>query len=271
MFAISNFVPPRIGIHTTFKYKYTRTFYPPPATRMDASTAAEECEDSLSLLSSQGSSPQDAASTSTTKDDKGEQENAKFSACIPDPTVIMKLGPEQQSASNEPPESGSGRAWGSDKCVMMKCYRPGSNEVSRYQVVVSGEPVLISELRFVEQHVAYDTLLAEAPAGEIQEHYRLHLARLKGIRKDIAASGVAVNKLQGYKCGYYLYLHNALDNAKSQSEVQRLKEGSLAYEKAVKKRDKLRACERAVARLLVRCEDAGKGEPGFEKVSWQTG
>ena len=238
---------------------------------MDASTAVEECEDSLSLLCSQGSSPQDAASTSTTKDDEDEQENANLSAFIPDPTVIMELGPEQQSASNGPPESGSGRAWGSDKCVMMKCYRPGPNEVSRYQVVVSKEPVLISELRFAEQHVAYETLLAKARAGEIQEHYRLHLARLKGIRKVIAASGVAVNKFQGDHLEYYMYLHGALDNAKSQSEVQRLKEGSLAYEKAVKKRDKLRACERAVARLLVRCEDAGKGEPGFEKVSWQTG
>ena len=233
---------------------------------MDASTAAEKCENSLSLLCLKGIFPQDA--TSTMRDDKGEQD-ADLSAFIPDPTVIMVPSPKQQSASTGSSERGSGRAWGSDKCVVMRRYRPGSDDDSRYQVVVSEEPVLINELRFAEQNVAYETLLANAPAGEVQEHYRLHLARLKSIRKTLAANGAATNKLQGDHLRQHLHLKGAPDNAKSRSESQRLKEGSLAYEKAAKERDKLRACERAVARLLVRCEDAGKGERGFEKIDWQ--
>ena len=231
-------------------------------------------------------------------DDMGEQEDADLSAFIPDPTVIMEPDAdepdaEQQSASIGSPESG--RAWGLDKCVALRCYCPGSDENSRYQVVVSEEPVLITELRFAEQNVAYETLLEKAPAGEIQEHYGLHLARLKDIREAVAASGRAIERLRGAHLQYHLHLnYNPKDHpkehleeylkdhlgdhlkdylkgpAKSQSEVQRLKKGSLAYKKVVKLRDKLKACERAVARLLVRCEDAGKEEPGFEKVSWQT-
>lgn len=229
-------------------------------------------------------------------DDMGEQEDDDLSAFIPDPTVIMEPDAEQQRASIGSPESG--RAWGSDKCVVMRCYHPGSDENSRYQVVVSEEPVSITELRFAEQNVAYETLLAKAPAGEIQEHYRLHLARLEDIREAVATCGRATERLQDCHLQYYLhlkfnqkdhlkehledylkdhpeghlkdYLKGNLAKAKSQSEVQRLEKGSLAYKKVVKVRDKLRACERAVARLLVRCEDAGKEEPGFEKVDWQT-
>ena len=265
---------------------------------MDTSTAVEECESSLSLLRLWGIDP----STLTTENDLGEQEDDDLSAFIPDPTVIMEPDAEepdaeepdadQQSASIGSAESG--RAWGSDKCVMMRCYHPGSDESSRYRVVVSEKPVLITELRFAEQNVAYETLLAKAPAGEIQKHYRLHLARLEDIREHIASSGRATERLQYYHVQYHLhlkehledymkkyskeypkdhlhkYLKGKLAKAKSQSEFQRVEKGSLAYKKMVKLRDKLKACERAVARLLVKCEDAGKEEPGFEKVNWQT-
>ena len=248
-------------------HRYT---LPTTSNKMDTSKAVEECENSISLLYLHGGFPQHAPLTSTTKDDEGEQEDADLSAFIPDPTVIMELSPELQNAINGSPKggSGSGIAWGSDICVMMRCYRPGSGEDSQYRVVVSEEPVLVSELRFAERNVAYETLLAKAPASEIQKHYRLHLARLKSLRKAIR---VVTNKLRFYHLHDSLFLKGAGVDAKSKGEVQRLKEGALAYKKAAKRWDKLRACERAVERLLVRCEDAGKGEPGFEKATWQTG
>ena len=73
---------------------------------MDAPTRVKECEKSLSLIRLQGKFPKDAPPTSTTKDDKSEQEHAELSAFIPDPTVIIPPSPEQQNASIGPPESG---------------------------------------------------------------------------------------------------------------------------------------------------------------------
>ena len=237
---------------------------------MDAA-AVKEFESSLSSPFFPGSFPQDAASTSRTKDDKREQEEAKLLACIPDPTVIIAPSPKPLNANTGPSKSDSVRAWELDIHVVMKCYRPGSKEDSKCQVVASEEPVSMTKLRFAERNVVYETLLAKAPAGEIQHHYRLHLARLKSIRETIAASALVTKELQECHLEHYLYLKGLRGNAKSQSEVKRLEEGSLAYNEAVKGMNKLRACERTIARLLVRCEDAGKGEPRFEKVGWQTG
>ena len=197
-----------------------------------------------------------------------EQVDANLRAVIPDPTEIIEPSPVPQSAGGGPPESGSGRPWGSDKCVLMRCYRPGPTEDSKYQVVALEKPVLIHKLRFVEQHVAYQTLLAKAPADEIHKHYGLHLKRLKRIREAI---GALAKRLQRYHPQNYLDLKSNRRKAKSLSEIDKLEEGFLAYKKLVKSRDRLRAYERAVATLLVQCEDAGKGEPGFEKVDWQTG
>ena len=235
---------------------------------MDASTAVDECENRLSL---QGSSSQDAALISSILGDKHEQDDDQILAFIPDPTVIMEPSPDYQNSSTGPPKSGSGRAWGSDKCVVMRCYRPGSGRISEYQVVTSEVPVLISRLRFAEQNVAYETLLAKAPASEMQEQYRLHLTHLKPIREAIAARVAVIYRLRGYHLGHDQYPKGARDNARSQTERQILEKRIWVFKKAIKERDKLRACERAVMRLLVRCEDAGKGEPGFKKVDWQTG
>ena len=237
---------------------------------MDASTAAvKESESSLSWPFFQGSFPQDAASTSRTKDDKREQEDVKLSACIPDPTVIITPRPKPLNASTGTSKSNSVKAWELDIYVVMRCYRPGSKEHSKYQVVASEEPISMTQLRFAERNVVYETLLAKAPAGEIQHHYRLHLARLKGLRQIIAARAQVTKELQEFHLEHYLYL-KGVRGKKSQSEVKRLEEGLLAYNEAVKGMNKLRACERTIERLLVRCEDAGKGEPGFEKVGWQT-
>lgn len=52
-------------------------------------------------------------------------------------------------------------------------------------------------------------------------------------------------------------------------EEGRVWEGFLAFRRAIRERNKLQACERAVARLLVKCEEAGKEISGFQKVVWQ--
>lgn len=243
---------------------------------MKASAAVKECESSLFFSSRQGSLPQDAPSISTIMDnrhDMYEQDDDELVAFIPDPTKIIEPCPGPQNASTGPPQSGSGRAWGSDKCVLVKCYRPGSGKISEYQVVMSQEPVLITRLRWVEQNVAYETLLAKAPASEIQEQYKLHLTRLGRLREAIAAREAAIERFRGYQLEVEHELHGkgARDDAKLKAELQKLEKRTLLCKRAVKENDKLRACERAVVRLLVKCEDAGKGEPGFKKVNWQTG
>ena len=199
---------------------------------------------------------------------RGGKVDPEYLASIPDPTRIVKPRPKPRSADGGPPESGEDRPWGSDKCVLMRSYRPGFDEESQYQVFTRTKPFPIDKLRFIEKHVAYQTLLRKAPAGEIHEHYKLHLSRLEPIRETIA---VLSKRLQGYRPQKYLDLKEARENDMSIDEIEKLEEGFRAYKRLVKERDKMRAHERAVSRLLVGCEKRGKRVRGFEKVNWQTG
>lgn len=261
--------------------------------QMASSTAIEGCEHSFSSPCLQVSCLHDAPSTKTTEPDEREQESIDVSslnrttASLPDPLVIMKPCSEA-NASTRFQQGGSGRTIDNrepDKYVLMRCYRPGDRGDSRFKVFVSETPVLITDLRPLEQNIAYGRLLENARGNKINEYYGLHLLRLMRFRESIVVSEIAMDELRKYHVQHLKRLRRlriarlggkeATDGGSeeegglSHSENERVEQGFWAYQRALKERERLRALERGVKRLLVRCEDAGRGVLGFREVEWE--
>lgn len=180
-------------------------------------------------------------------------------------------------------------------------YRPGKGEESRSKVLVSETPVLIKDLRPGEQNIAYETVFKLLPADRIREFYDIQLQRLKGIREAIVASEEVMKTFELCYVRHKLHVNGVqkatIDKAIARlresrderaeteerggeegtegeegeegEEEQRAWEGYLAFKGAVRERNRWQACKRAVARLLVMCEDVGKEILGFQKVVWQ--
>lgn len=139
-----------------------------------------------------------------------------------------------------------------DKYVPMKCYQPTYDENLQ---LISEEPVLISDLRPGEQIVAYENQLTHAPRHKIREYYALHLSRLADMRADIANETVIIERERAKAA----WLTKWFEKDKA----------TRAYRMALKRRETWRAFERAVGRLLERCESVLKGEEGFEVALWR--
>lgn len=270
---------------------HPRTLYLLSDKRMALFTALEECEHSSSSPCLQVGCQHQESSSVKAGHSKPEQGNTEPSAFLPDPVQIFKLHSERSSGVRLP-KTGSGKSRESDKYVPMKWYRPGSGEESKFKSLVSETPVLITDLRLAEQNIAYDTILENLPADKIQEYYDLHLQCLKGIREAIVDSEAVMQRFQLCFVRHRLHVNGVrkaiVDKGMARfresmdmkaeieagggeegKEEQRVWEGFLAFRRAIKERKKLQTCERAVARLLVRCEDAGKEILGFSKVVWQ--
>lgn len=165
---------------------------------------------------------------------------------------------------------GSGKPWERepDKYVMEKCFRPGYDENSRFKVVVSETPVLITHLRLCEQNVAYEALLAKAPMQKVTEYYTLHLSRLAAIREALASDTVVSMRGAESACR-----DNIAEGSSEPEETEKIYEAKRiqrekvesafrAYKEAIKRRERLKANERGVVRLLVMCERMMGGEEG---------
>lgn len=284
VYATQKPVHSKASIYTTSKHAWIPAHsIPPPVKRMASSSAIEECEHSLSSPCSKVGCLQKEPSSVKAE----EQENTEPSAFLPGPAQRIEPHSER-SSSARPPKTGSGKPRGSDKHVPMKWYRPGKGEESRFKVLVSENPVLITDLRRAEQNMAYETIFENLPADKINEYYDIHLQRLKGIREAIVATEAVMQRFQLCYVRHKLRVNDVQkaivdkgmarfrESMDIRAEVEeqgkeegRVWEGFLAFRRAIRERNKLQACERAVARLLVKCEEAGKEISGFQKVVWQ--
>ena len=148
--------------------------------------------------------------------------------------------------------------------------------------VISENPVLITDLHFTEQNVVYEALLVNARPHKVQEYYGLQLLRLKEVREAIGVAEITMDDSLKYRIEYLKHLQRIdggtadvhggtvmAEESKDQSADSEIKKGYHSYVRASQNKDKLRAYERAVMRLLEKCEDAGEGKPEFQKVVWQ--
>lgn len=141
---------------------------------------------------------------------------------------------------------------------MMKHYRPGyDSHEKRFKVFVTETPVLITHLRPAEQIAACEALVSKAPANKIQDCYVLLLATLKSVHENIALSET---KVYVDARGKELMAESEEESAEPWSEGRKKDEAFWAYKKAVDERKMWMACERAVRRLLGRCEELEKEE-----------
>ena len=137
----------------------------------------------------------------------------------------------------------------SDKYVMKKCYRPCYDEGCTFKIKVTQIPILITNLRPSEQNVAYGAILSRAPIHKVPEYYMLHLSRLEEIHGDIANAPIDYNN----------FVRESDDERRStvadweNHENENVEETLKAYERAIKHRENLKACERGIKRLLERC------------------
>ena len=144
----------------------------------------------------------------------------------------------------------------SDKYVMKKCYRPCYDEGCKFKIEVTQIPILITHLRPSEQNAAYGAILSRAPIHKVPEYYMLHLSRLHEIHGDIANAQV----------DYHTFVRERDDERRPMvadreyREDEQVKETSLAYARAIKHKENLKACERGIRRLLERCIETFEGE-----------
>ena len=137
----------------------------------------------------------------------------------------------------------------SDKYVMKRCYRPCFDEGCTFKIKVTQTPILIMHLRPSEQNAAYEAILSRAPIHKVPEYYMLHLSRLEDIHGDIANAQVNDN----------IFVRESDDERRPMvadrgyDEIERVEETLRAYERAIKHRKNLEACERGIRRLLERC------------------
>lgn len=288
MYATLKFRHSRVSVYTALNHTYIPTHsIPQPVKPMASSNVIEECEHSFSSPCSQVGCLH--KETLSMKD--AEQENMEPSAFLPD--LAHSIEPHSESSAGaRVPEPGSGEYRELDKYVPMKRYRPGKGEGSRFKVLVSETPVLITDLRLAEQNIAYETIFDNLPADKVNEFYQMHLQRLKDIREAIVASeavmqrfqwcfvrhnlrvngvrkGIVDKGLARFKEGMDIRAGVEEEGGVEDSEHRKVWEGFLAFRRALRESKKLQACERAVARLLVKCEDKGKDIMGFQKVIWQ--
>ena len=142
-----------------------------------------------------------------------------------------------------------------DKYVMKKCYRPCYDEGCTFKIEVTQTPILITHLRPSEQNAAYEAILSRAPIHKVPEYYMLHLSRLDDIHGDIANAQV----------DYNTFVRESDDERRlmvadwGYDEVEDVEETLRAYERALKHRKALEACERGIRRLLERCIEILEG------------
>lgn len=255
---------------------------------MASCTAIEECEQSFTSPCSQVGCLHSSA-REYDKRDQGSARNASlstldlttafFSDPVPDLQAYQVPDPVSRcpaAGSLAPGRSarlfkGGGKHWEQepDKYVMKKCYRPGFDNDSQFKVFISETPILIAHLRPSEQNVAYDAILSGAPAHEIPSYYFLHLSRLANIRQAIASRTTScqeeIDNLRRASVA-----ERSTESLKTECvDGEKVDEAFRAYKRAFKEKQKVKACERGVMRLLERCEDILKGGAGFEPVRWR--
>ncbi|KAM0801575.1 hypothetical protein BDR22DRAFT_179235 [Usnea florida] len=137
----------------------------------------------------------------------------------------------------------------SDRYVMKKCYRPCYDEGCTFKIKITQTPILITQLRPSEQNAAYEAILSRAPIHKVPEYYMLHLSRLDNIHGDIAKVQV----------DYNMFVRESDDERRpmvagwESDEIKHVEETLRAYQRAIKHRKNLEACERGIRRLSERC------------------
>ena len=137
----------------------------------------------------------------------------------------------------------------SDKYVMKKCYRPCYDEGCTFKIKVAQIPILITHLRPSEQNAAYGAILSRAPIHKVPEYYMLHLSRLNDLHDGI----------RDMQVNYSTFVRERDDERRAMvadweyQQSENVEETHRAYERAMKHREKLKACERGIKRLMERC------------------
>lgn len=153
-----------------------------------------------------------------------------------------------------------------DKYVMMKSHRPAYDNDFKFHIFTTEYPILITNLRPVEQMIAYDAMLLQARACKIPEYYTLHLSHLVLIQKAIANEEEFIDELRAELTEWR---RMSVGLMIEQSRRKRAKEAFGALQKASKSRERFRAWERGVVMLVERCEGILQLEEGFKSVEWR--
>lgn len=211
-----------------------------------------------------------------------------------------------------------------DKYALMKhIHHTGCDGDSDFKVVMSEIPVLITDLRPLEQNIAYEAIIARAPKRKFAAFYALQLSRLYEIREAVTVETVGINRivavlrecaagagvaavpvgprrglvaresvatvtrresLATVQCTESLaaesiegagrsesgrYRERSSENESRSASDKTTQERIREYKESLKRRDKLKAIERGVMRLLDMCERVMAGEEGFPKVPWR--
>ena len=168
---------------------------------------------------------------------------------LPDPVRRLRLHADPDRFSLHPtdrlPINGE-----SDELVTMKEIRGGFDKNDKFNIVISESRVPITNLRPVEQNIAYEALLAKAPEEELGEYYTLHLSRLQSLRAEIGTLIPAVKATASMKKRCEEQARQILD---SHFTRELATQAGQNYKKVVKQIEKLRALERDGMRLLTRC------------------
>ncbi len=143
-----------------------------------------------------------------------------------------------------------------DKYVMTTQFHISRDKNGEVRASVSDEPVLISDLRPAEQNAAYGALLARAPeAKKVREYHRLHVRRLDGIRDEIILSEGEKQRCHG------VFMRECKERKLGRREMdvggERVERACVDWKMAEKEVERWRARERAVMRLVERCEELG--------------
>lgn len=256
------------GSRTTLNRRIS--VYSNPIERMAAYTAIEECERSFTSSCSQVGClhaehyMRGRAATRdpilSTLDPTPASSSDSDPHSVPAPVSKPQPGSSREREGHAGHLNGRDKPWERepDKYVVMKCYRPGYDENSKFKVVVFETPVLITHLRLSEQNAAYEALLARAPAHKIPEYYNLQLSRLLDIREAIKSMTATYERGRDRERRADVVKSSTESLAAECIESEKAPDSFRAYVKALKSREKLKARlkanERGVVRLLEMCE-----------------
>lgn len=139
-----------------------------------------------------------------------------------------------------------------DKYVMVKHRHMSYDQNYRVRVSMTETPVLITDLRPVEQNIAYEYLLENASGEKVEEYYCLHGDRLRAMQDEILTCGREIRGL--------MVMSEVLgrrEQGGSRNMMRQREREKRVYERYMKmdeKRRMLVSCERGVKRLLLKCQ-----------------
>ena len=165
------------------------------------------------------------------------------------PAAVMEWNAKAESSSDGRPLLNVQDA---DKYVMMKHYYTSYNENHRVTVSTTETPVHITDLRLVEQNIAYEHLLEDAPTEDIEEYYCLHEDRLRAIQDEISTSETDIPRSteMSRKSGG----REQEGSRNMMGEREREMRICGLHTKRDQKTRMLVSCERGVRRLLLKCQ-----------------